>query len=191
MQIYMSFYKAALLILFAISSLYSEEIRYEIYRINSDKSRTLIKKGSKSYSSSDFIMRTRILNGHFYGVKKELELSNGFAIGLTDTYEYPLKGFGLWIDRIESSHNGFSWEWFDRVSKGKFIKRQGGMPIDVYTRYPSLKQEELSKILFKADIAMDYIENICSDRNNNRRVHYLIIIKAGSVLKLPQVAPTL
>ncbi len=98
MQISMSFYKAIFLILFALSTLYSEEIRYEIYRINSNKSQTLIKKGVKSYSSSDFIMKTRILNGQFYGIKKELELSNGFAIGLIDTLQIPLKG--VWaLDR--------------------------------------------------------------------------------------------
>jgi len=172
------------------NSIFAEEIKFEIYQVNPNSSDILIASGKKGYSASNFLITPRYYDNVFYGTKKELELAQGFTIGITETYEHPLKGFGLWIDRMSISlnNNGFSWEWFEKVSDGHFKKLQGGSLINVKTDMISLVQEELSQVIFLSDTKMEYEENICNDKLKEKR-KYIIIIKAGSILKFPSIPP--
>ena len=172
------------------SFILADEIQYEIYRVNSDATHTLITTGKKVYSSSDFLIHPKLKNDAFYRMRKELELSNGFSIGIIETYDHPKTGFGLWINRssITVYPKGFSWEWFDQVFDGHFIKRQGKTPISIQTKMNSLTQEELIQVIFEADTKMRYKENTCNDKTKEKS-KYITIIKAGSVLTFPSTSP--
>jgi len=178
------------LLFISVTSIFADEIKFEIYNVDPSGSHSLIISGKKEYRPSDFLIHPIYHDNTFYGVRKELELAKGFAIGITETYEHPLTGFGLWIDRVSIflDHNGFSWEWFKKVSDGRFRKLQGGSFINVKTNMISLIQEELSQVIFLSDTQMEYEENICNDKLKEKR-KYMIVIKAGSVLTFPSTSP--
>ena len=166
-----------------ISHSIAAEIHFEIYSRN-DSTRVLIAKGQRTYADSDFVVNRELREGQFYGVKKVLELSNGFGVGVLDTLENS-DGFGLSVEHlpIGSNPNDFSWEWYDRGKSGLFTKRQGGTKIEVeFSGFPATTQ--IRHVRFLDDAEFEYIQDICCKPSDGGPTHVLVI-KRGSVLDFP------
>ena len=172
------------------SACFAESITFELYKVERDGSRVLIDAGKKEYTPAEMVVHPEFRQGVFYGMSKEIELANGFSVGTLDTYESPLTGFGLWVNKLPvgSNPNGFSWEWFSQGPDGQFKKLQGRAPISIETKKHSSTQEELLRVEFEADVEMDYKENICC-ANPSEYPSHVVVIKSGSVLAFPSVSP--
>jgi hypothetical protein len=95
-------------------------------------------------------------------MKRELRLPGGWAVGCSDYREPTPKGFGCWLGRRPSKlsldqYDGFSWEWFDLESTGKYIKRQGGarahLKVAMDGGVPAMESLEfLEDMIFSANV---------------------------------------
>lgn len=157
----------------------AEEINYEIFSVDGAGKLTLIGAGVKVYADSDFKVERRGSNKEAHW-SKELELEKGFRIGLSSYREPVVEGFGLWAKRSPCS---FSWEWFGAIDATRFAKLQEGGRVGVaYTKHGS--DLEISSINFDSDVSLRIDESPDTDRTTHR-----VLIKAGSVLKLPPSVP--
>jgi hypothetical protein len=143
-----------LLLAYLVTSFHAgaAEIDFEIYS-RDGRTRTLVVKGQRSYSESDFLVRRELRSGQLYGVSKALELSNGFGLGVLDTLQ-SADGFGLTVEHFPTGSNpdDFSWEWFDHSESGVFVKRQGNTRIEVeFSGLPLTAQ--IRSIRFLDDVA--------------------------------------
>ena len=170
--------------------IHAEKINFEIYKVNANGNKSLIVSGSREYNASDFIINPEFRHGTFYGTRKRLVLAKGYTIGYLDTYETPLRGFGLTIGRVSPfiDRHDFSWEWFEKSGSDLFKKLQGGNMVKVKTHRVTMTQEELESIVFKEDVQMEYQDNTCKSLMPGEFSH-IIVIKAGSALKFPSVKP--
>lgn len=153
----------------------AERIEYEIHSIDDAGKPTPIGAGAKEYADSDFLVEQRSTQRETHW-SKELELENGFRIGVSSYREPVVAGFGLWAKR---SPCGFSWEWFDATDANRFAKRQeGGGLLVTYTKFGS--DLEISRISFESDVSLRLNES-----PDTLKMTHRVLIKAGSVLKLP------
>lgn len=175
----------AVALLFALSfPAQAETFSYEIYAMEAS-GKKLISKGQKSYSRADVSVTTQVLLFKVM-ITKELDLGNGFSVGLTDDGEAGVEGMGLWMKRVpaansEDSYGGFSWEWYNRASGGTFSKLQGKGTIQVQSQRIA-KHEFVTRIEFLDET----IFRLQVDRTAKpgERSHTMVI-KKGSVLIFP------
>jgi hypothetical protein len=95
-------------------------------------------------------------------MKRELRLQGGWAVGCSDYREPMPKGFGCWLGRRPSKlsldqYDGFSWEWYDLESPGKYTKRQGGarvqLKVGMDSGLPAMESVEfLDDTVFSANV---------------------------------------
>jgi hypothetical protein len=161
----------------------AESITFEIFSVENG-GRNLLHSGSRTYSNKDFVVSREERSGRFYGVRKALELHNGFSVQLIDTLDQQVTGFGLSVVHLPlGSHpNGFSWEWYTGSGSGEFVKLQGGTKIRLrFHGEPAL--QEIHSIEFLEDVVLRYEENIRCEQTEGPT--HLVVIKGGSVLSFP------
>ena len=161
----------------------AEELTFELYSRNGAE-RSLLASDTKTYLPSDFVTRSEERRGRFYGTRKELELYDGYSVGILDNLDNK-EGFGLAVSHLPfgSRPNEFSWEWFKPAANGEFVKLQGGNRIVVeLAKGPAAS--EVRSIRFLEDSTFKYTEDRCCKRKDDEATH-ILIIKAGSVLAFP------
>lgn len=154
---------------------WAAKIVYEIYSLDANRSPTLLAKGIKEYSDSDIRIERREHRGQVHW-SKSLPLEKGFGVGASIYREPEITGFGIWA---EGSLCGFSWEWFNVKSPGKFKKLQESGEISVVYREME-KNKEIAEIHFDTDISLRLNES----KEVGKKTHR-ILIRQGSVLKFP------
>jgi len=161
----------------------AESISFELFSVEKG-GRNLIHSGEKTYSARDFTVNREERSGRFYGVRKALELHDGYSIQLIDALKKRVTGFGLSIVHLPlGSHpNGFSWEWYTDSGVGEFVKLQGGTRTRLrFHGEPAL--QEVRTIEFLEDVELRYEQNICCEESEGPT--HIVIIKSGSILALP------
>ena len=163
------------LIAISSSSVHAGQLTYEILDCTQGDECKLIAKGKKDQSHEDVTVTKK--SG--YGLQlwsKSVQLEKGFAIGVSDSKDTTLKGFGMWV---ETNPDKFSWDWFN-LSKGNvFEKLKEGGFVRVKTRGEPYYQE-IAEIEFVTDISLRLIEP-----GSGGRVTHRVNIKEGSVLSVP------
>lgn len=154
---------------------HAAQIDYEIYSVDVASKPTLLAKGVKQYGDADLAVDERKSRGSVHW-SKSLELEGGFFIGASIYREPAVTGFGLWAQR---SPCGFSWEWFNASTPGRFEKLQETGRVSVTYRSVG-KLKEISEIAFDTDVSLRLNESQDIDRDTHR-----ILVKSGSVLKFP------
>lgn len=158
---------------------WADKIDYEIYAVDEAGKTTLMAKGSKKYSDADLVIEERNVQGETHW-SKSLELEGGFSVGASIYREPEVTGFGLWAQR---SPCGFSWEWFNAWTTGRFKKLQETGDLSVSYRSTGSMQE-ISEIIFDTDVSLRLNES----QDIHRKTHR-ILVKKGSVLKFPHKNP--
>jgi hypothetical protein len=138
----------------------AETIVYELYDVSNRRSRVLLAKGVKEYSTKD-VMVEKGLIGRAPNWSKEIPIAEGFHAGAVIYREKELTGFALQLKRRGGfmgllSQGGFSWDWFDRESDLTFRKRQGGGRIKV-SLVPSAEFQEIAAIEVLEDVTLRVI----------------------------------
>ena len=164
----------AFLSLFAAFA-HAASITYEIYALNAAGQYTLVSKGVKHPTAADVLVQaSKTPEGEAWW-RKEIELDQGFSMGISIFREPEITGIGLWAD---STPQSFSWEWFDRASGVRFEKLQETGQISVQYRSVGTMQE-ISKVTFDTDVALRL------DKDRNSPDSHRIVIKKGSEFELP------
>lgn len=153
----------------------AERIDYEIFTVDESGSLALIAKGIKEYGDVDIDIEERNFRGESHW-SKSLALEGDFSVGASIYREPAITGFGLWVKR---SPCGFSWEWFDAMSPGRFEKLQETGQVSVAYRDVG-QMKEISEITFDTDVSLRLNES----QDIHRKTHR-ILVKKGSVLKFP------
>lgn len=154
---------------------WAEKLFYEIYSLDLNGKQTLLAKGVKEYTDSDIQIESREYRGKIHW-SKSLALEKEFGIGASIYREPEITGFGI---KAKGSPCGFSWEWFNVLSPGKFKKLQESGEVSVaYREIGNMK--EIAEIHFDTDISLRLNESKEVGKETHR-----ILIKKGSVLKLP------
>lgn len=142
---------------------------------------TPIGKGIKTYSpAKDIVVRDGPpeKEGEPSWVKS-LVLDENFAIGASVHREQPLTGFGLMVFR-RGDRDGFSWEWFDKVSGFTFAKLQGNGRVVIQVKRQG-EAEELKSVEFLEDVTLRYLDDMSKPPGT---VTHEVLIKKGSILAL-------
>ncbi len=166
----------------------AETIDFELFALDAEGNRQLLEAGSREYSPVDMVIHQEDRQGRFYGFSKELEVAQGFSIGHLESYDDKQRGFGIWVNHLplESNPGDFSWEWYDLADQQRYVKRQGRTLIEVETGGEGGR--ELLRIHFVEDTWLRYKESTCC-RPVSAPPSHVLLIKAGSVLVFPSVAP--
>ncbi|MBN8884599.1 MAG: hypothetical protein J0I77_02655 [Rudaea sp.] len=163
----------------------NEKIAYELYKVQEGK-RFALASGQRIYDpAKDFVVHLEEKDSKPYGTRKQIEIANGYSVGILDKLDRDVTGFGLWVGHLPegSNPNRFSWEWFSRAAPGQFKKLLGGGKIHVtFSGMPYT--QEISRIEFLDTIELEYIEDICCKSKGDGPTHVLVI-EAGSVLAFP------
>lgn len=163
----------------------AETLHYEIYRMSDMAPPTLLIKGSKTYSESDFKIKP-LKEKHW---NKSLELEQGFSIGVTLNQEAKGETFSLWANQNPTD---ISNEQFKLTKPGVYEKLEEGGLLAVGHRTTNDRQS-ISSITFDTDISLRIMEKASADDGKAStkapqqalKTTYRVLIKKGSVLNLP------
>ena len=160
------------LLIFASSPLCAGDVVYEIVDYSTDSNGHIVATGTKSQVPKDMrVIRQGSPEKPLWS--KSIELAKGFRIGLSDSKDTTLAGFGMWV---ETTPDQFSWDWFDLSEGNVFAKlKEGGLVRVTTTGAPA--NQEIASITFLTDISLRQI-----DSTIGRRVVTRVNIKKGSVL---------
>ncbi|BFM13648.1 hypothetical protein R50072_38010 [Simiduia litorea] len=162
-----------LILLLTSTSCISEQIAYEIYNVDADGNKELIKKGSKAYGLSDLKYEKRAPKQTIY----YLELEDGFSIGAVQITDEDITGFALQAIHIDG---GFSWDWFDHKEGNIFNKRQECGEVSIQTS--GLPGQYLIR-------RVNFITDVCLRLNQSddveRDTHKIKIMEGSTLLLLP------
>jgi hypothetical protein len=159
-------------LMFASSPLCAGDVTYEIVDYSTDSTGRIVASGTKSQLPKDLsVTRQGTPTKPLWS--KSIELAKGYRIGLSDSKDTTLTGFGMWI---ETTPHQFSWDWFDLTEGAVFAKLQEGGLVRVTTAGAPANQE-IASITFLTDVSLRQI-----DSTIGRRVVTRVNIKKGSVL---------
>ena len=152
----------------------ADTLHYEIYRMSDVAPPTLLAKGSKTYSDTDF--KVKPLKEKLWS--KSLELEQGFRIGVTLDQEAKTEGFSLWANQNPSDVSN---EQFRLTRPGVYEKLEEGGQVSV-AHHTVNGRQSISGITFDTDISLRIMEKDAAALKTT----YRVLIKQGSTLSLPQ-----
>ena len=176
----MRIYLAMLVCLLTSFPATSESMQFTVYRLAGEE-RELIAEGKRDYSVSDIeVIKWGRSQKQHPGLKKTLELTEGFRIGIV-TYRGDdlTSGFGIWISN-DHHPKGFSWEWFEPGNGDIFKKLQG----EGYVR-ATLAQGadgvEIRSVEFLTDVTMRFKEDVRMKPTGHKT--HEVVVTQGSVFR--------
>ena len=179
----MRFFRACALMLLGwayCAQVLAESFSYELFAMEAD-GRRLMSKGVREHTASDSIATERDATGR---LDKQLQLGNGFSVGLSDYSEASVTGIGFWLRKVPSpmevsQYDGFSWEWFDQDNGQIFSKRKGAGRIKLGTQRVG-GRERVQRVEFLDDIVFQ--ANVNEQHEPGSKTHELLIRKGSALV---------